>query len=81
MVSFNDNISEVGDFLSIGMPCGQVIDYNPILITGQISEQEIRKCQNWCKMLKLYFLQVKELNGLVSYISKTADKKTRTFQG
>ena len=40
---FNDNLSEVGDFLSIGMPCGHIIDYDPILVTGQISEQEIKK--------------------------------------
>ena len=76
---FNDNISEVGDFLSIGMPCGQVIDYNPILVTGQISEQEIRKVKTGVKSQAILSTGEK-VSGLVSYISKTADKKTRTFR-
>ena len=76
---FNDNISEVGDFLSIGMPCGQVIDYNPILVTGQISEQEIRKVKTGVKSQAILSTG-ERVSGLVSYISKTADKKTRTFR-
>lgn len=76
---FNDNISEIGDFLSIGMPCGQVIDYNPILVTGQISEQEIRKVKTGVKSQAILSTG-ERVSGLVSYISKTADKKTRTFR-
>jgi len=76
---FNNNISEVGDFLSIGMPCGQVIDYNPILVTGQISEQEIRKVKTGVKSQAILSTG-ERVSGLVSYISKTADKKTRTFR-
>jgi multidrug efflux system membrane fusion protein len=76
---FNDNISEIGDFLSIGMHCGQVIDYNPILVTGQISEQEIRKVKTGVKSQAILSTG-ERVSGLVSYISKTADKKTRTFR-
>ena len=76
---FNDNISEVGDFLSIGMPCGQVIDYNPILVTGQISEQEIKQVKTGV-IAEARLSTGENLNGLVSYISKTADRKTRTFR-
>ena len=76
---FNDNISEVGDFLSVGMPCGQVIDYNPILVTGQISEQEIKQVKTGV-IAEARLSTGETLNGLVSYISKTADRKTRTFR-
>ena len=76
---FNDNLSEVGDFLAIGMPCGQIIDYNPILVTGQISEQEIKKVKTGV-MAQTILSTGERLEGLVSYISKTADKKTRTFR-
>ena len=76
---FNDNISEVGDFLSVGMPCGQVIDYNPILVTGQISEQEIKQVKTGV-IAEARLSTGENLNGLVSYISKTADRKTRTFR-
>jgi len=76
---FNNNISEVGDFLSIGMPCGQVIDYDPILATGQISEQDIKDVKTGINAQAILSTG-ERLNGLVSYISKTADKKTRTFR-
>jgi multidrug efflux system membrane fusion protein len=61
------------------MPCGQVIDYNPILVTGQISEQEIRKVKTGVKSQAILSTG-ERVSGLVSYISKTADKKTRTFR-
>ena len=76
---FNDNLAEVGDFLSIGMPCGQVVDYNPILVIGQVSEQEIKKIKSNIQGYAVLSTGEK-LNGLLSYVSKTADSKTRTFR-
>jgi multidrug efflux system membrane fusion protein len=76
---FNDNLAEVGDFLSIGMPCGQVVDYNPILVIGQVSEQEIKKIKSDIQGYAVLSTGEK-LNGLISYVSKTADSKTRTFR-
>jgi len=76
---FNDNSAEVGDFLSIGMPCGQVVDYNPILVIGQVSEQEIKKIKSDIQGYAVLSTGEK-LNGLLSYVSKTADSKTRTFR-
>jgi len=76
---FNDNLAEVGDFLSIGMPCGQVVDYNPILVIGQVSEQEIKKIKSGIQGYAILSTGEK-LNGLLSYVSKTADSRTRTFR-
>ena len=76
---FNDNLAEVGDFLSIGMPCGQVVDYNPILVIGQVSEQEIKKIKSGIQGYAVLSTGEK-LDGLLSYVSKTADSKTRTFR-
>ena len=76
---FNDNLAEIGDFLSIGMPCGQVVDYNPILVIGQVSEQEIKKIKSDIQGYAVLSTGEK-LNGLLSYVSKTADSKTRTFR-
>ena len=76
---FNDNLVEVGDFLSIGMPCGQVVDYNPILVIGQVSEQEIKKIKSDIQGYAVLSTGEK-LNGLLSYVSITADSKTRTFR-
>ena len=76
---FNDNLAEVGDFLSIGMPCGEVIDYNPILVIGQVSEQEIKKIRSGIQGFAVLSTGEK-LDGKLSYVSKTADIKTRTFR-
>ena len=76
---FNDNLAEVGDFLAIGMPCGQVVDYNPILVIGQVSEQEIKKIKSDIQGYAVLSTGEK-LDGLLSYVSKTADSKTRTFR-
>jgi multidrug efflux system membrane fusion protein len=61
------------------MPCGQVIDYDPILATGQVSEQDIKDVKIGINAQAILSTG-ERLNGLVSYISKTADKKTRTFR-
>ena len=76
---FNDNLAEVGDFLSIGKPCGQVIDYDPILVIGQVSEQEIKKITPGINGFAILSTG-ERLEGIISYVSKTADKKTRTFR-
>jgi multidrug efflux system membrane fusion protein len=76
---FNDNLAEVGDFLSIGMPCGQVVDYDPILVIGQVSEQEIKKIKSGIQGYAVLSTGEK-LNGLLNYVSKTADSRTRTFR-
>ena len=76
---FNDNLAEIGDFLSIGMPCGQVVDYNPILVIGQVSEQEIKKIRSGVQGFAILSTGEK-LEGKISYVSKTADSRTRTFR-
>ena len=61
------------------MPCGQVVDYNPILVIGQVSEQEIKKIKSDIQGYAVLSTGEK-LDGLLSYVSKTADSKTRTFR-
>ena len=50
-----------------------------LAVTGQISEQEIKKVKTGV-MAQTILSTGEKLEGLVSYISKTADKKTRTFR-
>ncbi len=76
---FNEKLAEIGDFLSIGRPCGRVVDYNPIKITAQVSEKEISKLRNG--ILGQASLSTGEkVNGIVTYVSNTADAATRTFR-
>ena len=76
---FNEKFSEIGDFLSVGKPCGKVVDYNPIKITAQVSEKEIVNIKtNLLGKAKLSTGDTVE--GNITYVSNTADPVTRTFR-
>lgn len=70
---------EQGDLLSIGGVCATLIDTNPMLVTGQVSERDIGN---------LFIGQEAEISvitgenraGVISYISPAADAATRTFR-
>jgi len=76
---FNEKHAEIGDFLSIGKPCGKVVDYNPIKITAQVSEKEILNVK--IGLIGSANLSTGErVEGIVTYVSNTADSATRTFR-
>ena len=76
---FNEKLAEIGDFLSIGKACGRVVDYNPIKITAQVSEKEITKLRNGI-VGQASLSTGEKVNGIVTYVSNTADAATRTFR-
>ena len=76
---FNEKLAEIGDFLSIGKPCGKVVDYNPIKITAQVSEKEILNVKIGLNGIANLSTGEK-VEGLVTYVSNTADPATRTFR-
>ena len=76
---FNEKHAEIGDFLSIGKPCGKVVDYNPIKITAQVSEKEILNVKIGLNGIANLSTGEK-VEGLVTYVSNTADPATRTFR-
>ena len=76
---FNEKLVEIGDFLPTGKPCGRVVDYNPIKVTGEVSEKDITDIKiGVTGEVKLSTGQ--NLRGLVNYISQTANAATRTFR-
>tara|TARA_Y100001970_G_scaffold39314_1_gene48402 strand:- start:109 stop:1188 length:1080 start_codon:yes stop_codon:yes gene_type:complete len=76
---FNEKLAEVGDFLSIGKPCGKVVDYNPIKITAQVSEKEISNVKIGINS-SANLSTGETVQGPLTYISNTADPATRTFR-
>ncbi len=76
---FNEKLAEIGDFLSIGKPCGKVVDYNPIKITAQVSEKEILNVKMGING-RANLSTGEKVEGLVTYVSNTADPATRTFR-
>ncbi len=73
-----DPIAEVGDMLTMGGACVTLIDTDPMLFTGQVSERDINKIKtDETALVKLISGQAAE--GKVRYIAPSADAQTRTF--
>lgn len=70
---------EVGDLLSMGGVCATLIDTDPMIITGQVSERDIGSLQTGMTA-RLELITGESKTGTISYIAPSADAATRTFQ-
>ena len=70
---------EIGDFAAVGHVIAGVVELDPVLIVGEVTERAV-------KLLKVgtparaRTLNGQPLSGVVSYISKVASPSTRTFR-
>ncbi len=71
--------AEIGHYLQKGGSCAVVVDSDPFLVVGQISERDVGKITvNARGTAQLITGQTVE--GNIRYISSTADPATRTFR-
>lgn len=75
----DDRMVNVGDYLSPGQPCALVIDQDPFLVVGQVSEKDVSQIRigdtGWAKLITGECVE-----GRVRFISKSSDQATRTFR-
>ena len=69
---------EVGDYAKVGQPVAQLIKTDPLLISGGVSENDIRYVRTG-NAARARILDGTQLDGRVSFVSAMADAKTRTF--
>lgn len=70
---------EVGDYLSVGDPVAEVIELDPLIISGDVSEREIGELHvGMAARAKLSNGSV--LEGTISYIAPSAEASTRTYR-
>jgi len=74
-----DPIAEVGDMLSMGATCVTLINTDPMLFTGQVSERDIGKIKPGMTG-EVSVISGETVDGTIRYISPSADPQTRTFQ-
>lgn len=68
-----------GDFLTRGSTCAVLLDLNPMIISGEISESDI----GYIKLgssAKVETLDGQQSLGKISFISSSANSKTHTFR-
>ncbi|MBJ3777453.1 efflux RND transporter periplasmic adaptor subunit [Acuticoccus mangrovi] len=71
-------IAEVGARLAVGDVCATIVDADPIVITGQVSERDISQVREGVTA-EITLVTGESVKGTVVFISRTADADTRTF--
>ncbi len=72
-------IAEIGSMLTAGGVCATLIDTDPMLFTGQVSERNIDKISIGMEA-DVTLVSGKTVGGEVRYVSPSADPATRTFE-
>ena len=72
-------MAEAGDNLSPGSLCVTLIDNDPMLFIGQVSERDISRIEVGHKT-GVRVVTGEEMIGKITYIAPNADPKTRTFR-
>ncbi|WP_075220846.1 efflux RND transporter periplasmic adaptor subunit [Acuticoccus yangtzensis] len=71
-------LGEVGAMLSVGGVCATIVDADPVIVTGQVSERDISAIERGVEA-QVTLVTGESVTGEVVYISRTADADTRTF--
>jgi len=69
----------VGDYMSPGAPCGVVVDQDPFLIVGQVSERDVGKLTVGAPGVGR-LIDGTTVEGHIRFIGTVADPATRTFR-
>ncbi|HCX67733.1 efflux RND transporter periplasmic adaptor subunit [Parvibaculum sp.] len=76
---FDSRPVEVGDYMRVGDTCGLVVELNPLLIVGQVSEDRVASLQIG-EGGKARLVTGETAEGTIRFVAKTADPATRTFR-
>ena len=76
---FEARMAERGDFLSVGAPCGRVVDLDPIIVAVEATEAQMGAIDA-SKPVDVSFSTGTVASGTVRFIASTASAQTRTFR-
>jgi len=69
---------EVGDYAAPGQPCATIIDLEPMLLTGRVSERYVTQLAQGQKASGT-FRDGQTVTGSISFIGHQSDNATRTY--
>ncbi|MBE8190984.1 MAG: HlyD family efflux transporter periplasmic adaptor subunit, partial [Alphaproteobacteria bacterium] len=70
---------DVGDVVASGAPCARVIDMDPLIISGKVTEDEVVKLRTGVSGWAILPGGLR-LDGILRYIAHSADEKTKTYR-
>lgn len=76
---FEQQIAEVGDYLSPGQACGLLVELHPLVITSELTESQIKDVKTG-QTANIQLATGEDLSGKVRFIEARADPSTRTFR-
>ena len=76
---FDTRNTDVGAVLNVGDIIGTVVDLDPLKVTGQISERNVRDVKIGMPG-KMVLSDGMEIKGEISYVASVSDPSTRTFK-
>ncbi|SNZ07286.1 efflux RND transporter periplasmic adaptor subunit [Cohaesibacter gelatinilyticus] len=72
-------LAEIGDQLNRGGACATVMNADPMLIIGQVSERDIQQVKSGLEA-DVTLVTGESTKGMVRYVSTASDVETRTFR-
>ncbi|MEM7328896.1 MAG: efflux RND transporter periplasmic adaptor subunit [Pseudomonadota bacterium] len=76
---FEARTAELGDFLSVGAPCGRVVDLDPIIVAVDATEDQLGAIDPE-QPVDVAFATGQTARGTVRFVARTASQQTRTFR-
>ena len=71
---------EVGDLMTPGASCAVVIELEPLLIVGQVAENEVSNVFEGQSVAVVVGAANVELMGTITFVARTPDRQTRSFK-
>jgi multidrug efflux system membrane fusion protein len=76
---FETRMAERGDFLSVGAPCGRLLDLDPIIVAVDATEAQLSAIDT-SEAVDVSFATGLQASGTVRFVARTANPQTRTFR-
>jgi membrane fusion protein, multidrug efflux system len=76
---FEKQIAEIGDYLAPGQPCGLLVDLDPLVVTGEVTEKQIGLL-GVGKSASIQLATGETLSGKIRFMETRANPATRTFR-
>ena len=69
---------EIGDYVQAGQPCATLVDMNPMLMVGRVSERVVQQIDTGIEAIGS-FGDSTEVRGPISFVGQQDDPRTRTY--
>lgn len=76
---FEERFVEVGDYVGVGDQVAQLIEIDPIVVEGEVSELQISQVHEG-EEAEAVLPGGKKVHGQIRYVAALADEQTRTFR-